>query len=287
MLTSLSVQCWCIQECSEHFNQADEIFLQLIANLTASAIHNAQDYEDLSQLTRKQSEFISIASHELRTPLAPVPLYLQNLLKEWYGPLSARQANVITRVLGSVREERELIDDMLTLVRIQQGQLPAELVISPVVPLIFDTVNMFKMEANQKGVGLEVHVPKDGDKLWATLDEAMTKRVLRNLVSNAVKFTDKGKIVVRGANEGSVVRIDVRDTGIGIAEAQKGRIFDWFVRLSGRPGTGIGLSLVQEFIKKQGGTLSVESEEGRGSRFSFTLPASNDPNQEESDNESI
>src|SRR5262249_30666674 len=132
------------------FSRAEETFLQVIANLTALALTNATDYERLKSYNKRQSDFISVASHELRTPLAHVPIHIQNMINGLYGPITDEQHDVLKGVVDSVRDEKHLIDNMLNLVRIQEGRSQAQPEIVSLSDLIIGMCEMLRMEAKAK-----------------------------------------------------------------------------------------------------------------------------------------
>ncbi|PJB37407.1 MAG: histidine kinase, partial [Deltaproteobacteria bacterium CG_4_9_14_3_um_filter_63_12] len=212
---------------------------------------------------------------ELRTPLNSVIGFTGILLQEIPGPLNAEQHKQLGMVRSSGRHLLSLINDVLDISRIEAGQLElhaerfclSDAVRSVVVPLV--------AEAEANGVALELAEPLAQISLWG--DRRRLEQVLMNLVGNAVKFTERGRIWVEYHLAQGLVGISISDTGPGIPPGQLERIFEAFHQVdSGRgrrfEGTGLGLAICRRLIEAMGGRIRVESELGAGSMFRVTLP---------------
>jgi signal transduction histidine kinase len=266
---------------SDHRGSFDEDaaqVLQALADLAVIAIRNATQYEALKELDRRKTEFLSTVSHELRTPLTPVKSCIENLLSGMYGPLTDKQQTRLEIALTSTREEARLIENLLDLVRIQEDRVTLELEWGSVAAIIHNVINVFEYDADQKKITLIEELP-DADSLETLMDVGKVKQVVTNLVSNAFKFTPEGgTITIVASKRDHQVEVRVQDTGIGIPQEEFKNIFDRFYQVDSSStrkvsGTGIGLNIVKEYVEMHGGHIWVESKVGKGSTFSFTLPA--------------
>jgi K+-sensing histidine kinase KdpD len=225
-----------------------------------------------------KDEFLASMSHELRTPLAGVLGLAEVLQQEIQGPLTAKQLTSVSLIEESGQHLLALINDILDVSKVEAGK--AELELAPVVVAdICQTSLLFVRQlALKKRLRLSVNMDVEVGTLQA--DARRLKQILVNLLGNAVKFTPEGGAVgleVRGEAAQQRVRFTVWDTGIGVSPADLERLFQPFVQLDSRlareyPGTGLGLSLVMGLTKLHGGSVTVESTPGEGSRFSVILP---------------
>ncbi|HRQ36732.1 MAG TPA: response regulator [Chloroflexota bacterium] len=233
---------------------------------------------ELAHAARLKDEFLASMSHELRTPLNAVLGISEALQEEVYGPLNENQIVSLRSIEESGRHLLALINDILDLSKIEAGKLELELTPVPVEMICQASLRIVKQNAHKKR--LTIHSSFDGAVTTLQADERRMKQILVNLLANAVKFTPEGGKIgleVVGDTAVGVVHITVWDTGIGIAEADMARLFQPFVQLDSRlareyGGTGLGLSLVQRMMDLHGGTVAVESEVGKGSRFTISFP---------------
>jgi two-component system phosphate regulon sensor histidine kinase PhoR len=233
------------------------------------------DISDFAQLDKVRRDFVANASHELRTPLTAIRGFAETLLSG--GDLSEEERHSYLEVMDRhARRLGNLVDDLLALSSIERGGegLTCTRVDTAVLAraLIRDAGSLFA-EKN-----IDVQLESQGPALaWA--DPQAVEQILTNLLDNAVKYTaEGGRISVSTEEDGDFVRVRVRDTGIGIPESDLGRIFERFYRVDKARsrelgGTGLGLSIVKHLVQQLGGEISVESEVGKGSLFSFTLPS--------------
>ncbi len=233
---------------------------------------------ELARAARLKDEFLANMSHELRTPLNAVLGLSEALQEEVYGPLTDRQRKSLRGIEDSGRHLLTLVNDILDLAKVEAGKLELQLGPVLVAGVCQASLTMVKQMAHNKQIKVSISVDPEVDTLQA--DERQLKQILVNLLSNAVKFTPEGGTVgleVVGDREQEVVRLTIWDTGIGIAQEDLKRLFQPFIQLDGGlarqyPGTGLGLSLVRRLAELHGGGVSVESESGRGSRFTVSLP---------------
>ncbi|WP_411148045.1 ATP-binding protein [Streptomyces sp. A30] len=247
------------------------------------ALHTALLYEKESGLVDKlraldkaKSDFLSTVSHELRTPLTSIVGYIELLKDEDTGPLSPSQLRMLDVVDRNANRLRALIEDLLTLSRIESGVFTSQKAPVDLRRLVASAVDAIKPAAEAASVTLEMRCPEQSLVLQA--DGEQLDRVLMNLLSNAVKFTrGGGKVSVRaGARDGEAV-LSVSDTGIGIPAAEQEKLFQRFFRASNAtemaiPGTGLGLTIVHTIVANHGGRTEVSSEEGRGTTITAWLP---------------
>ena len=232
-----------------------------------------QDVTQQRQMDEKKSGAVSAVSHQLKTPLTSIRMAIHLLLEEKVGELSPKQADL----LGAAGEDAErlerIVDELLDIGRIEAGKGRMDL--RPVRPidLVSREMEAYHPAARDGGVSLVVDLPAT---LPAVLvDPARVAHVFANLLSNALKYTlPGGKVTLSGKVEGDFVRVRVSDTGVGIPEKFLPRIFEQFFRVPDQgPGTGVGLGLaiVKDIVEAHGGSVGVESREGTGSTFHFTL----------------
>lgn len=236
--------------------------------------------EELRSASQAKTDFLANVSHELRTPLTAILGFSEVLIRGDDGPLNPRQYEDMTTVLSSGRRLLDLIDDLIDISRIEGNRLELDTQPLDLGPLLSGVVEELRALAGAKGIGLTfTQVP---DSMTVVADRVRLQEVFLNLVSNAVKFTQPGGTVrvVAGieppadTSSSPMVRIDVIDTGIGVPEEERERIFEKFHRIAGPeyPGTGLGLSIARELVVRHGGTLTLESTVGLGSRFSVLFP---------------
>ena len=233
--------------------------------------------ERLRELDATKSEFVSVAAHQLRTPLTGIKWTLNALLKEEVGTLNENQKKFVSDGLAATYRLIELINDLLDTARLEEGRFGFNFKVQALTPILKQTFLNYKMIAKEKGIQFTLTLPKenlpslriDGEKIGIVLD---------NLVDNALKYTiPGGKIAVRVLVDKNNVIVKVVDTGIGIPRAQFHRLFTKFFRavnaqLAETSGTGLGLYVSYNIVKRHKGILSFESYEGKGSTFILSLP---------------
>jgi signal transduction histidine kinase len=225
--------------------------------------------------SQHKSQFLANMSHELRTPLNAILGYTELMSDNIYGDISGKMREVVDRIQRNGKHLLGLINDVLDLSKIEAGQLTlsfADYSLKEMVQSVFTAIEPL---ASEKGLTLKIELPADLPRGHG--DERRLTQVLLNLVGNAIKFTDKGEVVIRAsAAEGSFA-IAVRDTGHGVAEGDQTKIFEQFQQADNtatrkKGGTGLGLSISKRIIEMHGGRIWVESRLRQGSTFYFTLP---------------
>jgi signal transduction histidine kinase/ActR/RegA family two-component response regulator len=257
--------------------------LQTFASQSALALLNAQLFQELKEqsaelelASRHKSEFLASMSHELRTPLNAVLGFSEVLLERMFGDINDRQEEYLRDIHGSGKHLLELLNEVLDLSKVEAGRMELEYTSFDLASLLGGAVSMLRERAVLHGIELGVEVGDGVGQVYA--DELRLKQVLLNLITNAVKFTgDGGSVTVRAVRDGADIRIMVTDTGIGVPEADRERIFESFQQggrgSSREEGTGLGLTLSRRIVELLGGHMWLESEVGRGSTFGFSIPA--------------
>ena len=250
---------------------------ELVASRTAEL---AVERDRARAADRLKSAFLATMSHELRTPLNSIIGFTGVLLKGLGGPLTEEQGKQLGMVKSSAEHLLALINDVLDLSKIEAGQLQVAHAPFSMAENVGQAVRALVPAAERKGIALSAHV----DPAVGTVvsDRRRVEQILLNLLSNAVKFTEKGSVTVRCALEEPWVVTRVSDTGLGIAPEDLPNLFRPFLQLESGltrrfEGTGLGLSICRRLLELLGGDISVESAPGRGSTFTFRLPASPGP----------
>jgi NtrC-family two-component system sensor histidine kinase KinB len=234
-----------------------------------------RDVTRFEQLDRLKSDFVSTASHELRGPLTSVAMSV-SLLRESVGPrLDPKERSLVAAAEEDIARLRALVQDLLDLSRIESGRV--ELSFVPMAPsaVIERVVGIFEPQARQAKIELRSTFPDTLPEV--RVDATKITWVLSNLVSNALRYTSAGGfIAIAAVPAGRHVHVSVTDSGVGIPREAQGRVFDKFVRVGpdrAEGGTGLGLAICKEIVRAHGGSIWVESEPGKGSTFTFTIPA--------------
>ncbi|MGE3927551.1 MAG: response regulator [Lautropia sp.] len=272
----LETQQQSLEQTNARLEEQGDALRRQAADLQAAKTDLETTAQELAAASRYKSEFLANMSHELRTPLNSALILAKLLADNAEGTLSDEQVRYAQAIHASNNDLLTLINDILDLSKIEAGH--ADLVPEPVaLAALLDGLRVqFEPLAAQKSLRLELAT--DGDApIGLVTDRQRLQQVLKNLLANAIKFTDAGSIVLRVVADGDGVRFDVSDTGIGIPTSQHAVIFEAFRQADGSTsrrygGTGLGLSISRELARRLGGDITVDSEPGRGSVFSLRLP---------------
>jgi PAS domain S-box-containing protein len=237
------------------------------------AVMLLEDITHLREIDRLKSEFIAGASHELRTPLTSLEMGLHLMLEGSAGELSAKQRELLAICRDEAMRLDTLVKELLDLSRIESGKAPLRLLPVRAAELMNNAVEPLRLQADAKGLTLRVKTPADLPEVEA--DRGQVERVIANLVTNAIRATARGgEIEVAALLRAGYLAISVRDTGRGIPHEYLSRVFEPFVQVPGSPagGAGLGLSISRRIVEAHGGQITVRSEPGQGTTFTFTLP---------------
>ena len=236
----------------------------------------AKANEELVRLNRLKSDFVSAVSHELRTPLTSIKGYTSLVRAGKLGPVNKEQVERLEKINRHTDFLTNLISELLDIARIESGRV--SMTIRPVeLPhLLEGVVDLLGPQLKEKGLRVEIKTPAKLPTVEA--DEGQIQRVFTNLLSNAIRFTpENGTISIRAVPTDATLNVEVADTGIGMPSEDVSMLFTEFFRADNpinreRKGTGLGLVLVKRIIEAHGGRISVRSEAGKGTTFSFSLP---------------
>jgi len=231
---------------------------------------------EVERANRLKTEFLASMSHELRTPLHTIIGFSELLGEGLQGPLNDKQKRFVDHIHRDSLHLLDLINDILDLSKIESGRIELRPERLDLAAIVEESLSSIRPLGQVKSIVIEAHVapmqPIQADPL-------RLKQILVNLLSNAVKFTPEGgRVQVAASLEDDLVSISVADTGVGIPAQEHEAIFDIFHQVGAttkgvREGTGLGLAITKRLVQEHGGTITVSSEPGRGSRFTFTIPA--------------
>jgi PAS domain S-box-containing protein len=268
------------------FDERYRAFCELLAHNLSSAIADARAYEDqqkrveaLAELDRAKTTFFSNVSHEFRTPLTLILGPLEDTLGATSERLASEDREQLTVVHRNALRLLKLVNSLLDFSRIEAGRVEAVYQPTEIGGFTAELASSFRSAMDRAGLDFVVDCPPTSEPVY--VDRDMWEKIVLNLISNAFKFTYQGSISVSVNPIGGMIELQVADTGIGISAQELPHVFERFHRGEGargrtHEGTGIGLALVQELVKFHRGTIQVISEEGRGSRFTVTIPRGRD-----------
>jgi signal transduction histidine kinase len=259
----------------QKFSEQQKRLARGLAQLASLALANARLQSEVERANRLKEDFVGTMSHELRTPLNIILGYSQLLCEHTFGDLNAEQVKVLDRVQTSALELLRLIDTTLDFSRLQSQRVPLEICDVHVPTLLQETADGPHQVPPKPEIQVQWRVAPDVPLLQT--DAGKLKIILKNLVTNALKFTEQGSVSINAAPYDQGVIFTVTDTGPGIAQEEMALIFEPF-RQGGafatrrQGGVGLGLHIAQELVHLLGGTISVQSELGRGSTVAAWLP---------------
>jgi signal transduction histidine kinase len=249
---------------------------ELVESLQQSNKRLEEANRALEQVSQAKSDFTARMSHELRTPLNSIIGFSELMLDQVPGPVNKKQRQCLEDILSSGRHLLGLIDQVLDLAKIESGKTELKLTEVALTEVIESLKTAMLPILTPRKQSLNIRVEEGLPRVYA--DEAKLRQVFFNLLSNSSRFTPEGgKIEIEAVRNGTSCRVSVVDNGIGIKKEDQMRIFEPFCQLDNAPtrgggGTGLGLAVVKQIVEKHGGHIWVESEYGKGSRFTFTLP---------------
>lgn len=248
-----------------------------VTDLVSARIAAESAKHEALEASRAKSDFLARMSHELRTPLAAIIGYGELLADGITGPVNDEQKKQLNRIRSSANHLLSIIDEILTLARVEAGKEVVNLENADVSDLLDSVSHMAEPLANAKGLEFKLDQRTDGVSL--VTDPMKLRQVLLNLISNAVKYTESGAVTVTTEMSDGTMDFLVKDTGVGVSQENMEKIFEPFwqveqttTRRAG--GTGLGLAVTRQFVELLGGRISVESKLGEGSSFKVSLPRS-------------
>ena len=236
------------------------------------AVTILEDITHLREIDRLKSEFIATASHELRTPLTSVQMGVHLLLEGALGELTDSQNEVLQACRQDCERLDKLMRDLLDLSKIEAGESQPQLATVSARDLLNTAVKELRPQVETKGLKLSVDAPVTLPRVM--VDRLQVERVVSNLVINALRHTKQGEIKISAEQRDNYVAVSIQDTGSGIPSEYLPHIFDKFVQVPDAPtgGAGLGLTISKSIVEAHGGQISVQSQVGRGTTFTFTLP---------------
>lgn len=290
-------------------------FIKRVVNQYAIAVTNANIYmetqymagelkkqrdeldaksKELIIVSKTKSEFLANMSHELRTPLNSIIGFSEILHDETFGPTNEKQSKYIKNIMTSGKHLLQLINNILDLSKIEAGKMDLNYEIFSVADSINEIITLTSSLASKKGIGVSTAFEPELPPINA--DIGKFKQILLNLISNSIKFTpDGGTLSIKTHHAENMAQVSITDTGIGLSKEDQDKIFQAFTQADASTsrqygGTGLGLSLVKQFVNLHGGRIWIDSELGKGSTFTFTIPIDKtikDPEAESIENSKV
>jgi len=260
----------------EVFKKKDLKALNEITPHISNVIDKAMKYDEAKRLSKIKLDFVSTISHELRSPLTSVREAINLLLDKTAGNVNPDQEKFLSISKNNVDRVLHLVNELLDISKLEAGKVDMKRNFQDICGVVRQVFETLKIDAGRKNIKLNLRMPDAKLNMWFDADQIT--RVLINLAGNAVKFTqDNGMVNVMLEDLGKFVQASVIDNGLGIAEEDLGKVFDKFYTVvkrkqSGVKGTGLGLPIAKEIVELHKGRIWVDSQPGRGARFSFTLP---------------
>jgi two-component system, NtrC family, sensor histidine kinase KinB len=257
----------------KRYYRPEAIPIMDVQNEPTGVIVLLQDVTQLHEQEEIKRRVIATASHQLKTPLTSIRMAIHLLLDEKVGKLSDKQTELVTAAREDADRLHDILNDLLDTSRISSGRVPMDFHSVSPAALAAEAVEPFQRAAQEKNIALNVDIPFNLPKIEG--DSTRLHHVFANLLSNALKYTPGGgRITLSAESDETSVHFSVSDTGQGIPEMYVARVFDPFFRVPDQTketGAGLGLAIVKEIVEAHGGTIDVESRQGKGSTFTFAL----------------
>ncbi|MCX5667008.1 MAG: ATP-binding protein, partial [Candidatus Omnitrophica bacterium] len=263
-----------VEERTKELSVAHEATLNILEDLQASKEALERTNRELTKLDELKSDFISTVSHELRTPLSIIKEGISLVLDKIPGDVNEKQAKILDIAKYNIDRLSRIIDNLLDISKIEAGKVELKRSLIDISEVVRRVANSFESKIKEKGLEMRLDVDKVSGSVWADADRIT--QVLTNLIGNAVKFTPSGSIGISCEDKSDGMVCSVSDTGVGISKEDMPKVFDKFQQFSrtagaGDKGTGLGLSIAKNIIDMHNGAIWVESEPGKGARFTFKL----------------
>jgi len=266
-------------EMEEKRKHAEEVLREAHEELEAKVAERTKELAlanaKLKEIDRLKSEFLATMSHELRTPLNSIIGFVGIILQGITGKINEEQRKQLSMVYSSAKHLLSLINDILDLSRIESGKMEIAVEQVKIEDIISQVAQTLSPIISEKGLQLNTKIPDEIPEIYS--DKKKIFQVLLNLVNNAIKFTEQGEIRIECEADEANMKVNVSDTGIGIKKENMNHLFESFRQIDGTAqrryqGAGLGLYLCKKLVTLMGGRIWAESEYGKGSKFTFTLP---------------
>jgi len=261
----------------ENYRREIEEWNRELQNRVRAATSELQHtVNDLKEVDRLRSEFVLIVSHDLRSPLATIQTCLRVVLDGILGEIDGKQKDMVQRAERQANVLLAMVKDLLDFSRIRVGRSLQKTEPLLLIDIIQEIVEFISPQAAEKNVTLELDIPPHLPHIYA--DRSNMERLFTNLISNSVRYNrEGGSVTIRAMENEDLVSVEISDTGIGIPKTDVAKVFDIFYRADNaksaeETGSGVGLSIVKQIVEVHGGTIRVQSEEGKGSTFTVDLP---------------
>lgn len=264
-----------LNETNTLLEERQQLIEEQAEQLQAQAEYLEEVNQNLITLNATKDKFFSIIAHDLKNPFTSILGFSEMLLNNFNKLTEEKKRQYIEIIYNSAMNVYKLLENLLEWARTQTGNINFEPELFDINPLFDNNIELIRDKLLEKGIAIEKNIP---DEITVYADKNMINTVIRNLLTNAVKFTEKGKIKIEAKPLEGYWECSISDTGTGIPQHKLQTIFSVEKSKSspgtrGETGTGLGLILCKEFVEKNGGEISAESEEEKGSTFYFTIPA--------------
>lgn len=265
-----------VESTTRELEQTNKTLIDRVKELKTLYQELQKRVQELTAANRAKDEFLSIVSHELRTPLTSLTGFLAVLLDEEAGTITEQQRKFLGIAKQSAGRLNLIISDLLDISRIESGRLNLNMGECSVYEIVHTSVEGLKASAHAKGLQLRLHANVTLPQVWG--DASRLQQVVDNLISNSIKFTERGgEIDVFSEEKGDFVQVSVRDSGAGLTPEEQSRVFDMFYQADASTrrsagGAGLGLAIARGIVMMHGGQILVNSEKGKGSTFLFMVP---------------
>ena len=235
----------------------------------------SREIAESKRAEKLKDEFIGTVSHEIRTPLSITKEGVSLILDKVPGPINEQQARILTIAKSNIDRLARIINSLLDISKIGSGRTGITREAFEIIAVIRQVIGAFELKIKEKGLTLRADLPKDHIIIHGDTDSIT--QVLTNLISNALKFTDKGFVDVAFKDKGANIEISVSDTGVGIEEENMPKLFEKFQQFGrvngpGEKGTGLGLAIAKDIVDTHKGKIWAESEFGKGTKITFMIP---------------
>ena len=255
-------------------------FVHLMSENSSTSELRAELEKEFAARDEMRLQLLALTAHELAAPTTSIKGYIQILDQGLAGELSSSQKQMIESTLFNIKRLERMINDLRDFAKLEGFKLHLDPSVFPIHEVVYETMGMLMEDIRAAKVDVQMAVSDDLPPIFA--DRTRVAQIVTNLLSNAVKYTDEGgHIQVRAEQRAGSVHLAVSDTGVGIDEKERKRLFEPFFRsedpfVRARQGTGLGLVIVKMLVERQGGELTVESIKGEGSTFGFSMPVAGD-----------